>query len=349
MVALFQQPLPPCDPTQPQLSPCASVPQTLAACSSAEIERLRENGRLAMVARRYDAAAAEFEKALRACPLLRQPAVLADLSEALLRAGKFDAAISYAQRLVAEEPALPQARLALGNTYFMAGKLQDALSEAEGVLKSRPEDATALKLRANCEYFLEGLAKAEDTLLSLMARYPNDEDAAYMLGRMYYQDSRVEYAMGLFRRVLKINPRSHKAYDNLGLCYQAKGDVEMATRHFLTAIKLAADYDSPYANLASLLLDGGDAGKAFGAASKAADRNPYSWRNFFIGGKALSQLGKNDLAANWLERAVSLAPNEPDPLYLLARVYAQLGQEQKAKETLEKFREARARAPRQRK
>ncbi len=328
------------------------VRDPVVACDTALFESLRESGRRALAARRYDAAVADFEKALRTCPLLRQPPLLADLSEALLRTGRFDAAITYAQKRLEAEPS-SQARLALGNAYFMAGRLQNALGEAEAVLKAKPDEPTAMKLKANCEYFLMGLSKAEDTLLSLLARYPNDEDAPYMLGRMYYQDSRVEYAMGLFKRVLKINPRSYKAYDNLGLCYQAQGDTETAMRYFLTAIKLAEaahlESDSAYANLAALLIDAGDAEKAFGAASKAADRNPYSWRNFFIGGKALSRLGKNDLAANWLERAASLAPNEPDPLYLLARVYMQLGRERQAKETLEKFRAAKERVPRQRK
>ena len=45
------------------------------------------------------------------------------------------------------------------------------------------------------------------------------------------------------------------------------------------------------------------------------------------------------------ETSVSLDPNYPDPLYLLAKVYGQLGQEQKAKQTLEKFRVVKAKAP----
>src|SRR5262249_20883483 len=89
----------------------------------------------------------------------------------------------------------------------------------------------------------------------------------------------------------------------------------------------------------------GDAQQAFQAASKAADRNPMSARNFYIGGKALCKLDKTDLCMKWLERSVSLDPNYPDPLYLLAKVYGQLGQEQKAKQTLEKFRAVKPDAP----
>jgi tetratricopeptide (TPR) repeat protein len=170
-----------------------------------------------------------------------------------------------------------------------------------------------------------------------------------MLGRIYYQQGRFEHAVGQFQRVLKINPQSYKAYDNLGLCYQARGDSETATRYFLTAIKLVEtdhpDYDWAYANLAELLLESGDAEKAFAAASKAADRNPYSARNFYLGGKALCKLQKMELCVNWLQRSASLDANYPDPLYLLSKVYTQLGEQTKARETLEKFREVKAKAP----
>ena len=174
-----------------------------------------------------------------------------------------------------------------------------------------------------------------------------------MLGRIYYQEGRIDQATGQFQRVLRINPKSYRALDNLGLCYESLGDSEMATRYFLTAIKLveteAPDYDWAYANLANLLLEKGDAESAFAAASKAADRNPYAARDFYLGGKALAALGKNELSANWLERSVTLDPKYPEPLYLLARVYAQLGEPDKAKAALEKFRAVKAVAPRERK
>jgi Flp pilus assembly protein TadD len=188
--------------------------------------------------------------------------------------------------------------------------------------------------------------------VKLLDRHPNDEEAAYMLGRMYYQEGRIEYAIGQFQRVLKINPLSYKAYDNLGLCYEAQNDTEMAVRHFLTAIKLVEkdhpDYDWAYANLANLLIEKGDTDKAFAAASKAADRNPYSARNFYLGAKALFKLQKTELCLNWLQRSVALDPNYPEALYLLSRVYGQLGDKQRAADMLQRFRQAKAATPQKR-
>jgi tetratricopeptide (TPR) repeat protein len=85
----------------------------------------------------------------------------------------------------------------------------------------------------------------------------------------------------------------------------------MATGYLLTAIKLVEkdhlEYDWVYANLSSLLFEEGDFEKAFAAASKAADRNPCSARNFHFGGKALAKLSKNDLCVDWLKRSVAIS------------------------------------------
>ena len=326
-------------------------PPTAAPCDLMRSVSARHDGQQALGKKEYASAAKSFQDALDACP--GQHAVLLDLSEANLRRKEWPMAIRAAQQFVELEPGSMPGRLALANAYFSAERLPEALEQAKLVLQTEPSQPAALKLKGNIEYLSGQLDSALDTFILLLERHPQDDDAAYMLGRIYYQEGRVDHAIGQFQRALKTNPQSYKAYDNLGLCYQALGDTELATRYFLTAIKLVEkghpDYDWAYANLSSLLFDKGDFEKAFAAASKAADRNPYSARNFYFGGKALAKLGKNDLCVNWLERSVALDPNYPEPLYLLARVYSQLGQDEKAKAALEKFQALKATAPRQRK
>ncbi len=330
------------------LAPLATAQESeVPTCDDSRSASLREEARRAVQKHQYEQAAVQFRQAFEACP--QQSALLLELSEAQAHGRHFPEAIRTAQQFLDGQPGSVPGRLALANAYFMAQRFDEARQQAVLVLEAAPAQPAALKLRGNIEYLVGDFDRAEDTFISLLDKYPGDEEAPYMLGRIYYQQGRFDYAIGQFQRALKIDPRSYKAYDNMGLCYQALGDNEMAVRHFLTAIKMVEkdhpDYDWAYANLASLLLEKGDTQQAFAAASKAADRNPLSARNFYIGGKALCKLEKTDLCMNWLERSVSLDPNYPDPLYLLAKVYGQLGQEQKAKQTLEKFREVKAKAP----
>ena len=322
-----------------------------APCNLFSSETQKRVGREQLRGERFAAAANAFRQAFDDCP--SQHSVLLELSETELRLKDFPAAIRTAQQFLALEPASVYGRYTLASAYFLSQRPEDALREADTVLKADPAHAGALKLRGNIEYMSGHLDNALAAFVSLLDRHPQDEEGPYMLGRIYYQEGRIDHATGQFQRALKLNPKSYKAYDNLGLCYQSLGDTELATRYFLTAIKLVdkdhPDYDWPYANLASLLLDQGDAQKAYAFALKAADRNPYSARNFYLGGKALGKLGKDELSANWLERSIALDSNYPEPLYLLSRVYSQLGQEDKAKAALEKFKAVKVKAPRERK
>ncbi|HEX8984248.1 MAG TPA: tetratricopeptide repeat protein, partial [Bryobacteraceae bacterium] len=325
--------------------------QPNATCDLARSMSEQESGRQALDHKQYATAVGHLQEAFAVCQ--SQHAVLLDLAQAYTYQRSFPLAIQAAQQFTQLEPGSAAGRLALANAYFVAQRLPDALREAEQVLKTDPGQPAALKLKGNIEYLSGRLDDSLNTFLSLLERHPEDEDGPYMLGRIYYQEGRIDYALGQFERVLRIDPRSYKAFDNIGLCYESRGDTEMAIRYYLTAIKLVEkdhpDYDWAYANLANLLVDKGDPEKAFAAASKAADRNPYSARNFYIGGKALHKLGKTELCMNWLERATALDPKYPEPLYLLARVYSELGREDQAKATMEKFRAAKAAAPRQRK
>ena len=88
--------------------------------------------------------------------------------------------------------------------------------------------------------------------------------------------------------------------------------------------------------------------QAYQAATAAAKRNPFSARNFYLGGKALKALGRLDDAVRWLERSTQLDQTYPEPLYLLGRVYLEQGQREKGKAMMERFQEVKAKAPRQR-
>lgn len=276
-------------------------------------------------------------------------AAVAQSAREALGKRQFDTAIQRFEQAHSACPADQALLLELGNAYFMAQHFARAREVAIEVLRSDPASATALEIKANSEYLEGDSAAAIATFIDLLERHPERADAAYMLGRIYYQEGRVDQAIGLFERVLRLNPDSYKAYDNLGLCYEVKGDNQKATQYFLTAIKLVQkdhpEYDTAYADLAELLLKTGDNRKAFDAASMAANRNPASARNFYLGGKALEQLGKTDLSLNWLQRSAALDPNYPQPLYALALIYHKLGEEQKSAEARKKFLEAQAKAP----
>jgi tetratricopeptide (TPR) repeat protein len=320
-------------------------------CDQTRSEAARQQAEHASQEGDYSRAAGSFQQAFRLCPANHE--LLIRLSETQSRRHAGTEAIAAANRLLLVEPTSVPGKLALADAYLMAQRLPEALQTVQSVLAVRPAEPAALKIKGNVEYLSGHSDAAIRTFLALLELHPQDADGPYMLGRIYYQEGRIEQAAGQFQRVLRLHPEAYKALDNLGLCYQALGDPEMAKRYFLTAIKLSKDqadpYDWSYANLADLLLQNGDPERAFAAASEAADRNPRSARNFYLGGKALQQLNRTDLSVNWLQRSAALDPNYPEPLYLLAKLYKQSGDTAKAATALETFRRVKAVAPRERK
>jgi len=239
--------------------------------------------------------------------------------------------------------------LALAQSRLFARQVPAALDTLERLLALNGRNVDALKLKARALYLAGRDADAERALNAAAALAPGDDEIVYDLGRIYYQQNRYRDAAAQFQRAITLNPRSHKAYDNLGLATEALGDVPQAIRHYLKAIDLVhkdhPHYDVVYANLADLMLKLGEYWKAFDLAAEAAQRNPDDARNLFLTGKALVKMERFDISLKWLERAVALDPSYPEPRYVLAQTYRRLGRAADAERELNAFQQARARAP----
>ena len=242
--------------------------------------------------------------------------------------------------------------LALGQAHLLAQRPADALTTLERIPAGDGEFPAALKVKAKALYLLRRDAEAVDALKQAALRTPQDAEIPYDLGRIYYQLGRHADAAAAFRQATALDPRSYKAWDNLGLATEALGDVAQAQQHYLKALALVHKdhprYDVVYANFADLLIKQGDYPRAFDLAAEAALRNPDEPRNFFLAGKALVQLGRDDVSVKWLEQAIALNPDYPEPHYVLAQVYRRLGRTEDAARALKAFQTANARTPRER-
>ena len=246
----------------------------------------------------------------------------------------------------------PPLLLALAQAQLLARHPADAVSTLDRIPSDDPEYIAAQKVKAKALYLLRRDPEAEETLERAAARAPADAEIPYDLGRIYYQQGRHVEAAESFRKATTLDPRSYRAWDNLGLASEALGDTAQAQKHYLTAVSIVHKdhprYDVVYANFAELLIKLGNAKQAFDLAVEAAQRNPDEPRNFFLAGKALVQVGQYDVSLRWFERAVALNPDYPEPHYQLAHAYRQLGRTEDAERALKAFQAAQARAPKER-
>ena len=245
-------------------------------------------------------------------------------------ASDFEAALSHC---TAKEPVY----LALGQAQLMGRQFAEAVQSFSKI----PNNPMARKMSADALYLQGKDTEAEEMLKSALRLDPKHEPSLYALGRMYYQSSRYPEAVEQFQKVLALDTKSYRAHDNLGLVYDAMQQDSLALKHFFAALNLVMkdhpDYDWAHANLADFFLKRNQYEKAFQLASEAANRNPSSARNFFLTGKALAGLNKDELALKWLRQAVALDPEYASAHYALGQALRRTGHAEEAAKHFEIF------------
>ena len=234
---------------------------------------------------------------------------------------------------------------------FEAHQFVIAKAELESALAHCPKDSVRVRTAlAQTQYLLGREAEAEQSLLAALAVDSRDVEALYALGRIYSMQNRFPEAVERLEAVTRLDPAYYKAWDSLGVCYDAMNRDSDALKAFFRALDLVQKdhpkYDWAHADLADFFLRRNENEKAFQLAAEAAARNPESPRSCFLTGKALVHLGKMELSLRWLERAVMLDPQYADALYMLGQTYRKLGRQADASRTLERFQEASKLRPR---
>lgn len=241
--------------------------------------------------------------------------------------------------------------LDLGQTQLVLQHSQAALHTAEQVLALDARNTRALKLKSDVLYLLGNDDDAARPLSEAANIEPENPEFPYALGRIYYQQHRYAAAIPLYLRAIALDPKMYKAYDNLGLCYEATGENEKAAENYTKALDLVyrdhRDYDWVYANYSELLMKLGRYEQAFQFAAEASARNPASARDCYLTGKALSKLGKWQLSIRWFRRAADLDSAYAEPHYLLAQAYRKQGAEDEARRELAVFQRLAASQPRE--
>lgn len=235
------------------------------------------------------------------------------------------------------DAALARARHSVEQRSFVA-----AIGAYEAAVVACNRTASVLISLAQVQYLAGRPADAEATLLKL-----DVPEAHYALGRMFYEQGRYPEAVDRLERVVRSEPQNFKAHDNLGLCYDILQEDTKALHHFFRALDLVKsahqDYDWAHANLADFFLKRNEAGKAFQLAAEAAQRNPSAARNFYLTGRALVMLKRDENSIRWFREAVRLDGTHAEARFQLGQALKRLGRETEATEQLRIFRQLKVR------
>lgn len=225
--------------------------------------------------------------------LLARPILWAVLAVSLSACG--------APRAKPRDPASETAtNIRLAESYFAAGKVNDALGILEKAAASQPANAA--------------LRNYYGQLCFIAGRNPEAEVA--------------------FMKALELDPHLTDARNNLGALYDATGRKDQAEQQFL---KVLADmaYASPekaHLNLGMLYLSQGRQDEAITQLRLAVEINPKFWRGHFELASVLDKTGRFDEAAREYEVAAPDYKGNGDYHYRIGLAYMKLNQPAKAKE-----------------
>jgi tetratricopeptide (TPR) repeat protein len=126
----------------------------------------------------------------------------------------------------------------LGRVFFLDGKYLNcaiAMKKAEAVTPLKDPERYILALSyINLNH--PDWARSEFEVLT--RSNPGNPLSTYWLGRIDYDGKQYQAAAAKFQKALDLNPKFMKAYENLGLTYEALGQYDDAIKTYTRALEL---------------------------------------------------------------------------------------------------------------
>lgn len=242
---------------------------------SAAVQELFDRGAQALVGGRLDEAVELLGRAVALAP--GHAGSLANLGEALRRRGDLRAAFDALVRAVGIDAQLVPAVHNLGNVLEALGAIDGALACFERAAELQPGSRVAAE-RLEAARASVAARNASDSREP--APGESDESAAMAaatlltLARPLAMQGRLEEAIRLLERAVKLQPRLTPAYCNLAMLEAALGRIDEACANYRRALEIEPDRADVRHGLGVALLRGGRLDEAIGALREAAKAKP---------------------------------------------------------------------------
>lgn len=283
----------------------------------------------------------------------------------LAQQGKFDEALAQLEALAAKQPSAKGLAHEFGIVYYKKSDYLKAAASFQKALQENPGDGEATQLLGLSYYLAGRVADAIGPLEKVQTWYPSaNVDASYILGICYMQtkdypnarkafakmfavppDSAASYlftarmmlrfdfdmpAEDYAKKAVELDPKLPLAHMLLGEIYLYKSRVPEATEQFQKELELNPGDAAVYYKLA----DAYSRAQKYEEAEKLLQRSIWldatSTGPYILMGKVLEKKGESALAVRALQRAIAMDPNNSIPHHLLGLAYRDLGQTEEA-------------------
>ncbi len=201
-------------------------------------------------------------------------------------------AIQHYQEALKLDPKSGMILEELTDIYMQTGRMQDAVNQAEDLLKQDPDNLEARKT----------LARIYTRLVA------NPQDSASSTNKTQ-SDRMVRQAIEQYQKITEKDPKDADSWVMLGKLDRVANDAPAAEKAFNSALAVDPDNEDALTGLALLYSDQGDTAKAIEKLKTATDKNPNE-RTFSALAESYERVRDFKNAAEALRRAVELSPDD---------------------------------------
>jgi tetratricopeptide (TPR) repeat protein len=276
-----------------------------------------------------DKAQGSCSKALQLNPNL--DIVHAALGNLYLSIGQFEDAEQSFRRALEIDPASSESYMGLGEVYTGLNRPEDAEYNFRQAVGLRPGDWAPYNNLGNFLYYQGRYGEAAEQYQYAIALDRSNSNAYSNLGAVHMLAGDFAAALIAFQRSIEINPKA-TAYSNLGTMHYYLGQYDESIENHRTAVSLEPDDHVSRSNLGDALWNSGDRERAREVfqdalllAEDAFDVNPNHPFTIMILAWIHAMLGDENEARALMDRARSLAPDDPFTHYYDGLVLARVG------------------------
>jgi tetratricopeptide (TPR) repeat protein len=181
--------------------------------------------------------------------------------------------------------------------------------------------------------------KALELAQDLVAKYPDDERAHFILGNQWFGQQDYDQAISEYQKAIAINPEFSGAYNSMGYTYRPMKKYAEAEQAFKKYIELIPNDPNPYDSYAELLMKTGRFDESIQQYKKALSINPR-FGNSRIGiATNLMLQGKHTEAAAEAQKLYDAARDDGDrrfSLFTRSVIFVDAGKTDAALKEIEK-------------
>jgi arylsulfatase A-like enzyme/predicted Zn-dependent protease len=234
-------------------------------------------------------------------------------------AGQIGPAIDLMTGILRSDPDIVDGRMLLGNLYFKEKRFTEALAAYREVIRQKPADNFAMVNLADTLIAMKRYDEAEKEIHAFRTVFPRDPAFIQLLGQVAMERQRPDEALALFRQALDIDPGYAEAYLKMGEIYLQRQDLANAEKCLAKAQEINPDLDKVPFMLAQVADERGNLDLARRSYLRELEINEKNFRAAFNLAQIYKKLGQMDEALRFYRRTTELYPAFNLPFFLIAK------------------------------